>query len=155
MRSDYIKIEQSHFLSQFTVQFPHWEGPARTRQPFARWGTGGYTPLEWYRAYNDVKHDRAEQLAKATFLQLTDAWCALCVLLTAQFLFEDFSPGHDTLAIEGYGSVFDDAYEPAIGSFLGVSLPDFVPAAERYEFAWKDLSGMDRPFAKFNYDKVE
>ena len=55
-------------------------------------------------------------------------------LLTAQFLFEDFSP-HVFLVAEGYGSVFDAEYEPAIGSFLGVKLPINVPESERYEFA--------------------
>ena len=96
MDKDHFKVEKSHFLSQFSVQFPHWDGSHRTRQPFGAWADGSYQPLAWYRAYNAVKHDRAEHLVNATFGHLTDAWCGLAVLLTAQFLFEDFSPSIDS-----------------------------------------------------------
>lgn len=66
MDKDYFKVEKSHFLSQFSVQFPHWDGSHRTRQPFGAWADGSYQPLAWYRAYNAVKHDRAEHLVNAT-----------------------------------------------------------------------------------------
>ncbi len=154
MADDYFKIETSHFLSQFEVQFPYWDGSQQIRRPFEAWGTGTYASLPWYGAYNKVKHDRAEKLSKATFLHLTDAWCGLVAVLTAQFLFEDFDPGHDTLALEGNGGVLDPEFEPAIGSFLGVKLPGQVPVSERYEFTWSDLQAEENPFAKFDYDNV-
>lgn len=152
MTDDYFKVEKSHYLSQFKVQFPYWDGSQRTRQPFEAWAMGTYAPLSWYSAYNKVKHDRAERLPEATFLQLTDAWCGLVAILTAQFLFENFAPGHDSLVIEGYGGIFDREFEPAIGSFLGVKLPEQVPVSERYEFTWSDLQVQKNPFAKFDYD---
>lgn len=154
MAADYFKVEKSHFLSQFAVQFPYWDGSQRTRQPFVAWANGSYAQLPWYGAYNNVKHDRAERLQLATFQQLTDAWCGLVAILTAQFLFEDFAPGHDARTLEGNGGVFDREFEPAIGSFLGVSLPDHVPVSERYEFSWSDLAGQSNPFAKFDYDNA-
>jgi hypothetical protein len=154
MADDYFKVEKSHFLSQYEIQFPYWDGSQRIRRPFEAWATGRYAQLPWYGAYNMVKHDRAESLPDATFLQLTDAWCGLAVILTAQFLFEDFAPGHDTLALEGNGGIFDREFEPAIGSFLGVKLPGDVPVRERYEFTWSDLRGQDNPFAKFDYDNT-
>ncbi len=52
------------------------------------------------RAYNKVKHDRAEKLSEATFLHVTEAWCALVAILTSQFLFEDVGSGHDTVVLE-------------------------------------------------------
>lgn len=154
MEADYFRIEKSHFLSQFEVQFPYWDGSHRTRQPFQVWEHGSYARLPWYGAYNGVKHDRAQRLRDATFLQLTDAWCGLVAILTSQFLFEDFAPGHDTLAIEGNGGVFDRGFEPAIGSFLGVKLPGDVPESDRYEFSWSDLQGEANPFARFDYDNA-
>ncbi len=153
MDRDYFKVEKSHFLSQFSVQFPHWDGSHRTRPPFGAWADGSYQPLAWYRAYNAVKHDPAEHLVNATFGHLTDAWCGLAVLLTAQFLFEDFSP-HVFLVAEGYGSVFDPEYEPAIGSFLGVKLPANVPEPERYEFTWSAIRDQANPFVKYDFDRI-
>ncbi len=153
MKDDYFKIEKSHYLSQFSVQFPHWEGSLRTRMPFKAWGGAEYETLPWYGAYNSVKHDRTENLAKASFLQLTDAWCGLVAILSAQFLFEDFSPRPDALLIEGPG-VFDLGFDAAIGSYLGVELPDKVPEDHQYEFVWSDLDGLANPFAKYNYDST-
>ena len=121
-------------MSQFELQFPHWDGSLRTRQPFHAWELGTYVQLPWYGAYNHVKHDRAEKLPEATFLQLTDAWCGLVAILTSQFLFEDFAPGHDALALEGSGGIFDSDFEPAIGSFLGVKMTCPCPLSERHEF---------------------
>ncbi len=47
MATDYFRIEKSHFLSQFEVQFPYWDGAQRTRQPFCAWAGGTYAPLTW------------------------------------------------------------------------------------------------------------
>ncbi len=154
MADDYVKVEQSHFLSQYEVQFPYWEGSQRTRKPFEPWAAGSYQALPWYQAYNQVKHDRSEGLPLATFRHLTDAWCGLGAILTAQFLFEDFSPGLDALALEGNGGVFDSAYEPAIGSFLGVRLPHNVPLADCYEFVWSDIREQANPFERFDFDAI-
>lgn len=154
MKGDYFRIEKTHFLSQYKVQFPYWDGAQRTRQPFQAWERGQYERVPWYHAYNKVKHDRAEQLPEATFQHLTDAWCGLMAVLTSQFLFEDFSPAHDRLAIGGYQGVFDRDFEPAIGSYLGVKLPDHVPTDDRYDFDWAKLRDLDNPFARFDYDNI-
>lgn len=111
-----------------------------------------YHPLSWYKAYNAVKHDRAENLPQATFEHLTDAWCGLAVVLTARFLFEDFSAGRDSIELEGLGGIFEPGFEAGIGSFLGIKLPVDVPESERYEFSWSEIREQENPFAKYDFD---
>jgi hypothetical protein len=54
----------------------------------------------------------------------------------------------------GYGGIFGPEFEPSIGSFLGVRLPEQVPMGERYSFNWNDLRDQANPFAKFDYDQA-
>jgi hypothetical protein len=44
-----------------------WGEKGEHLQPFATWqGVPSYTPLDWWQAYNDVKHDRLANRRKAT-----------------------------------------------------------------------------------------
>lgn len=145
--SDYCKIELSHYLSQYRVKVPYWHGAAGDRAPFASWANGGR--LAWYQAYNDVKHDRAQNLHRATLEHLVDGVCAAAVLLSAQFFNEEFSPAPDHLVFSG--DRHNDGYETAIGEFFRVRYPDAVPVAERYDFDWQAIRDEDDPFHRFDY----
>jgi hypothetical protein len=144
----YVKIERSHYLSDYAVKMPYWTGNGRTRIPFAEWKSGH--SLAWYRAYNASKHDRAQELKAATFADLIDAFCGLAVVLTSQFLNNDFGPATGYISVEGTG----DGHAEGIGQYVRLKYPSNVPAADRYDFEWQDLSRTSDPFQKFDYDAV-
>lgn len=145
---DYRKIEHSHFLSQYEVKVHYWNGVGRTRRPFAPWdGTGS---LPWYQAYNSAKHDRVANMRLATLDKVVDAVCGLVVVLTSQFLSEDFSPSRGYLLLEGSG----DGYESAIGNYFRIKYPQHVPDESRYEFDCGPLMHFPDPFQRFDYDAL-
>jgi hypothetical protein len=144
---DYRKVEASHKLSGYEVSAPTWHGDRAKRKPFANWANPpGEQTLPWYDAYNKTKHNRATRFHEATFEHMFDAVCGLVVLLSAQFLNEDFSNNH--FVGMSYGD--EDAMETAIGGYFRVSFPDW-PEAERYEFDWRELGNEDDPFVNFPY----
>jgi hypothetical protein len=142
---DYKKINASHHLSSYEVKISAWHGAQNTRRPFAAWGTG--SALAWYDAYNQTKHDRHAQFENACLNHLLEAVCGLVVLLSAQFITQDFSPSESYLAVSGPG----DGFESAIGGFFRIKFPDDWPAADRYDFDAPALSKISTPFAKYPF----
>jgi hypothetical protein len=149
--ADYRLINISHRLASFEVRVPGWKGLSGVRRPFAAWETN--QPLTWYRAYNKSKHNRHENFQLATFDALIDAFCGLNVLLSAQFLDEEYGPGSRSLSIGGacYSFEGNDGMEPSIGDMLRIKFPTDWPLAERYDFRWPELAGLEDPFENFEY----
>jgi hypothetical protein len=145
---DYARIDKSHYLSDYAVKMPYWNGGNCIRTPFADWKNGN--SLTWYQVYNASKHDRAQELKAATFTNLIDAFCGLSAALTAQFLFYDFGPANSVLTDEGIG----DGYEEGIGQYVRLRYPSNVPCANRYDFDWQALRKTSDPFQKYDYDAV-
>ena len=143
--SDYVKIEQSHRLSHFEVRVPAWSGSAALRVPFASWRSGG--SLAWYQAYNATKHDRQAEFRRATFEQALDAVCGCLVMLSAQFLDQDFS-GRPALLSTGSPG---DGMEDAIGSYFRMGYPKAWPVADRYDFNWQTLERDPNPVQEYPY----
>jgi hypothetical protein len=148
--TDYHKINRSHFLSDYRVSMPFWDGSERIRQPFKEWSGTSFQQLSWYDAYNQAKHDRTNNLHFASFNNLTNAFCGLVVILTAQFLDNDFMQRASALTDEGP----NDGYEDALGGYFRVELPKHMPAKELYDFDWQVLKSQDDPFEKFDYDSI-
>ena len=148
--SDYFKINGSHFLSRYLVSMPFWDGTGRERQPFKEWGNESFHQLSWYGAYNKIKHDRANNLRLASFHNVVNAFCGLVVVLTSQFLDNDFMQRAKNLTDEGP----NDGYEDAIGGYFRVKLPDDIPLGARYDFDWQSLKKNRNPFQKFDYDSL-
>lgn len=128
---DYKKIELSHRLSSYFVKLPIWNGSGSIRQPFAAWASVG--SLTWYSAYNHAKHDRHALFEEATFMQLIDAISGLLVLLSAQFMTEDFSPAEQAISWGGP----NDGFEFAIGGYFRIEFPNDWPLVDRYDFNWQ------------------
>jgi hypothetical protein len=141
---DYIKVEQSHKLSEYQVRIPTWSGAGGIRAPFAAWSTGSNLP--WYSAYNTTKHDRHNAFKCATFNHMLDAVCGCLVLLSAQFLGEDFASQSYYITSEGPG----DGTTEAIGAYFRVKYPQW-PAAERYDITWDNLKYDPEPFQRYPY----
>lgn len=154
---DFYKINRSHFLSSYKVEVPYWSGDPETavRRPFKSWADQKDSAkpwvLSWYQDYNLAKHDRVNALPLANFKNLLDAFSALVILITAQYLFDDFSPAPGALLLE---SESGDDFECAIGDYFRIRLPHDVPMEERYEFDWQVLSLESSPFAQFDYDAI-
>jgi hypothetical protein len=143
--ADYIKIEQSHKLSHFEMRVPTWSGATAVRMPFASWDKGG--SLAWYQAYNATKHDRHTEFRRATFEHAIDAVSGCLVILSAQFLDQDFS-GQSALLSTGWPG---DGMEDAIGNYFRVGYPKSWPVADRYDFNWQTLETDPNPFQAFPY----
>ena len=150
---DYKLIDKSHRLSSFEIRVPGWKGSLGVRKPFANWATN--EPLHWYRAYNKSKHNRHENFHLATFDALIDAFCGLNILLSAQFMDEEYGPESKSLSLSGacYTYEGDDGMDPSIGDMLRIKFPIDWPADERYEFNWQDLRELEDPFLNFDYTR--
>ncbi len=155
---DYYLINTSHYLSWYDVKLPYWSGNSMiaSRQPFKCWSepTDPKKPwrLSWYQSYNSIKHDRANSLHLANFENLIDAFCGLTALITSQYLFEDFSQSPEVLQVN---SGYNDGYDAAIGGYFRVAVPRSIPAENRYDFDWRELSTNPDPFQKFDYNVIK
>jgi hypothetical protein len=136
---DYINIEQSHKLSEYRVRAPIWSGNCGVRTPFLNWSTN--KALAWYEAYNTAKHDRHTAFKAATFEHMLDAVCGCLVILSAQFLNEDFSSQPMRWLTESSPA---DGMNGALGGFFLIAFPNNWPADERYDFNWQMLRNVRR-----------
>lgn len=114
---DYCKVNQSHFLSEYIVYLPYWDG-TNERQPFKSWRSEGGV-LDWYQAYNATKHARGSKLKAANLENVVDAMTALVILISAQFYTIDFTGPDYLIAETGLASG-----EHAIGEYFSVQFPD-------------------------------
>lgn len=155
--TDYYLINRSHFLSKYCVKLPFWSEQLMTanRTPFESWDNPKSKKepwvLNWYQDYNKTKHDRSNALNVATFENLIDAFAALVIVLSAQYMSEDFSPAPDLLAIN---SGWNDGYDAAIGDYFRIIYP-ILPEEERYDFDWQSLHDKPEVFQKYDYDNLK
>jgi hypothetical protein len=73
-----------HFAAHATVVSREWvivwDGEGVERQPFSAW-QGTYAPLSWWQAYNNLKHNRWENVKEATVAHAVDAAAALFIAI--------------------------------------------------------------------------
>lgn len=87
---DYHKLLGAMYLDEYEVKMPLYPLLAK-RAPFANWSplrlsSGQWmTGLNWYDAYNAIKHDREQQFHQSKLSYAIDAVLACVVLLEAQF----------------------------------------------------------------------
>ncbi|MEQ1783215.1 MAG: hypothetical protein ABMA14_17815 [Hyphomonadaceae bacterium] len=143
---DYRLLNTTHRLSSYKIRVPHWHGIQHTCAPFGAWDRAD--SLNWYSAYNAVKHDRHNEFAKANFANLLNAVSGLVALLAAQFGSEDFSPSSNIVITE---DDYREGFEDSIGGFFQVRYPDDWPADQRYEFNWQNLENEPDPFQSLSF----
>lgn len=92
---NYVRLVGPMKLDSYAVSFPSypWLEPAK---PFAGWNAE--QPLEWYQAYNKVKHDREDAFQRATLQNAFNAVSACVVMLAAQFTRSKGLGGHSDLS---------------------------------------------------------
>ena len=144
---DYKKIEQSHYISHYKVLVPNWHGSDGIFQPFSSWSNGG--SLQWFKSYNETKHDRHKNFEKANFCSLVNAFCGLAVIIAAQFHTTSFSPAGEVMGLSGGGLAKD--FEPSIGDLLQINFPKDIPVSEQYDFEYSDIDFEKDIFQDFNY----
>jgi hypothetical protein len=138
---DYRKLQPTHRLSKYQVRFPVWRGSRSVRAPFEKWDAGEKLP--WFDAHHGCKHNRDEEFPRANLGNVVDAISGVLVLLSAQFLTDDF--GQQYMVDEsGPG----EGFEFATGGYLAVRFPDDWPEEERYNFKWQDLARTKAPFGR-------
>ena len=141
---DYMRLEHTHFLSDFAIIYPHWNGENSKRHPFKEFRKGA-SP-KWYKSYNAVKHDRKETFIQANLSNLTDSIAALAVILAAQFGPNNFERGSVVLSL---GS--NDPYENSPTGYLRVEYPKSIQEEDRYSFDWQLLKDCPAPFQKLSF----
>jgi len=88
---DYIKCLPHLKLNDYTVQFTLFP-LLGDFSPFSGWHSQLPTQsLQWYDAYNSVKHNRGDNLPKANLLSLINAIAAIFILLESQHGLSYFS----------------------------------------------------------------
>jgi hypothetical protein len=143
--ADYCNVDRSHRLSSFQAKLPVWTGSENVRQPFAPWAKNAHLP--WYQAYNSAKHDRHTNFADANFGAVVNAMCGLAILMSAQFMDEDFAP-ESYLELSGGAP---GGFEPAIGKYFLTKYPTDWPVEDRYVFDWRAIREESNPFDSFPY----
>ena len=145
--TDYCRVEQSHFLSFYTVAFMEWTGRPKEFVPFEAWKNGG--KLDWYRDYNDVKHDSRQNFDKANFGNLCKSFTGLVALLSSQFWNED-TVSEDTL-LAGGGPKRLHMFNSSVVSSVKFKFGHEFDVSERYKrVPARDLSNesfIDFPYA--------
>lgn len=82
---DYVKLLKPMRLSEWEVKLMHSNCWPNMR-PFGKWSEKSPTQsLQWYHAYNLVKHDREDQLKEASLKNVIDAMAALTIMSWACF----------------------------------------------------------------------
>lgn len=146
---DYKKVNSTHRLSSYEVKLPIWNGPERIFRPFEGWSVD--SPIEWYRAYNNSKHDRQNKFKEANIENLILAVSGLLVLISSQFYQSDYTAGSPSMLLSGYDYYDMDS---AIGSFFRIRFPNDWSDHEMYDFDWSRLKSESDRFQQFNYDSI-
>lgn len=138
---DYKKIEQSSHLSGYTVQYTNWLPDKYITQPFATWATGGSLP--WYKAYNDVKHNRWQKFPSANLKNLLDAISGLLCIIHSQI--------GDSVQLVTKSELYFSSDDPEVSVRSFIIIPSLIPDEEKYDFVWNDIETNPDRFQRFQY----
>lgn len=150
---DYSRINVSHHLSGYKVEFPVWNEEKYLLCPFCAWDGNKAASPTWYTAYNKVKHNKSSLKQYATLGNLLEAFAGLFVVLTAQFNRTDFNPGFVSYS-EPKGNIFYEGKYFGIGNYLIVHYPEDWKEEDLYNCDWQLEYKKDDRFRLFNYDNL-
>jgi hypothetical protein len=163
MKDDYYKVNQPMKLHLYSVNL-HWRKNGKSKKlelnPFNAWRASSYAALDWYQAYNVVKHNRYEKFEKANFINVLNSFAALRVLLYAQFLSSSCSRTQiGVISASDIDKMFgisekEEQYDEA--DFHNGSIFEVMPLKasdwndnEKYNFEWN--SGSPVKFDKYSF----
>lgn len=126
---DYVKLVPAMRLNEYGVTFPSWPW-LDAIFPFRKWRTAGKPTqdLEWYDAYNSVKHDRENSFSAATLRRALESVSACYIMLIAQ-----------------YGRIFAIGHRSEIDSMFQIHSSPNWPIEDVYIFPsggerWKSIN---------------
>jgi len=79
---DYFKLKDPLKLDEYELSFYRY-GDLRTFSPFSAWDND--KQLDWYKAYNHIKHNREKNFSEANLLNAINAIMAYAIILIAQY----------------------------------------------------------------------
>ena len=142
---DYFKINNACLLNEYKVIYPRWESD-HTFLPFESWSNSTYKPLQWYKDYNSVKHNRFSEFNKASFENVINAFAGLLCIIHAQVgrKVERACFNGETINIQkGEAKVSTD-------SFIIIP-PDFNDDM-KYNFKWEEIKKNSGSVDKFLFN---
>jgi hypothetical protein len=150
---DYFLINNSHHLASYEVKIPFWKGSKNIRTPFINWNKKEkYCPLNWYKSYNQVKHNIIDKFNEATLDNLVDSFCALLILTTAQFYDDEILQDPQKLETAPYGCIINDGdFIETIKTPFLIKFPNDWQDDEKYCFDWCTIKNETNAFVKYNY----
>lgn len=82
----YVQLQSAMRLGDYSISFPSFPWLAAFT-PFKNWGTSDNPTqdIEWYAAYNAVKHNRENEFFQATLRNAFAAVSACAIMMIAQF----------------------------------------------------------------------
>lgn len=76
---DYFKVRKVLLLSKYEVTYGDRITALGKTTPFAKWNSNSFRQLEFYDAYNKVKHDPLKNLNRATLENCLEAYSAFII----------------------------------------------------------------------------
>lgn len=156
---DYKKIEQSSLLSKYKVVLNNWRNydeeidySPKKIIPFSSFDGDDSKAPAWYKAYNNVKHNRESNFREASLDNCISALAGLLVLLYSQF-----GPKCvETYGISGmYWNDSMDDYGELDANILFDIIPPFREdwgEDNNYNFDWRSIKDTSpSPFNMFDY----
>lgn len=140
---DYKKIERATKLSQYEVKLNIWHPKSKIFQPLLSWGNK--KSLDWYKDYNDVKHDRFKEFQKAKLVNVINAVSAVWATLYAQFSYYASDPYNESSSSD----TDNDGFEYSHNTLFSIKPFKDWPMEETYNFRWPISS--NKPFQRFSF----
>lgn len=143
--TDYFKINSASKLNEYEVKLSIWNPTELIFKPFENWNGSTYLPLNWYQAYNNVKHNRSTEFEKASLDNVTKAIGGLFVILASQFgrlVFNPYQPTMMTFGSDGFHTVQD--------SIFSIKFPQWDASENIYQ--WDSIKNSSDPFQEFNFN---
>lgn len=104
--SDYIQIMQKVALNKYKISFIDCVNKFSCK-PFENWNNASPTQsIQWYNAYNNVKHDKANNIDQATLENCLNAVAAVVILFCVRY--SPYVLYHDT---DSCSAVFKNSIE--------------------------------------------
>lgn len=159
--TDYKKLESASLLSKYKAVFQNWRQRNESTGelayvkkefcPFVNFEATISKSPDWYVAYNDVKHNREENLEKANLENCMNAVAGILILLYSQF-------GSRCIETYGYNELYFQDLDKCDFEFDADVIFEIHPPSlndwsdsELYDFKWNNIKSDTNPFDKFHF----
>jgi len=147
---DYRKLNKPCKMSEYEVILDTWSPLPKRIKPFEEW-RHSHT-INWYQAYNNVKHNRSTMFNEASLENVITAISGVLVILYAQIdhIAETglYREGRTMLlSVENNGCT-----NPMfVDTIFNIKRPSSWREYEKYSFDWETLKTEPEPFQKYNF----